>query len=634
MKNNSINIFSIVKTACPYIIFALQLYILDFTVRSFDDIDILCTFPWWLPNTFTLSFIFLFTGIVASLKGWLKKIIYFIIATYFTLLAITQIAYYFQTSFAFSFQILWMSNEGAQYMYDSIISLIQNKPLSCTYIAITIILIPINIKIFKKQQKFYTAPIVIGFILFIILNCACLYNCGIIFQSDYDSVQSQNINETYKDLYKKFEDRYACIKIGGFYEYTLRDFVVQGSKISSSISPEKKVFLDSQCNEELNTKNSHSGIFEGKNVIFLQLEGMDTWLLTKETTPNLYALKNDSIDFVNHYSNATGGGSTINNEMAVNTGFYMPFGTINSMNFLLENNFNITLPKQFAKAGYKSNVFHMNKGEFYKRQEYTEHLGYENYFGLQDTLKYTTELELDRNLITNNDFYKKMFDANTPFLHYLITYTPHTPYRYAGKDKLLMEEKFGDKSKDKLNSYSASDYAKLDAKETDNMVGLLIQALKDNSLYDNTVIVAFADHYQYSIDTKSETEKEKGSIRSLANLTPFFIWSKNCPPEKIDKVNMQIDIMPTVLNMFGIDYNKNYIIGHDIFDDSFLGVAFFHDKSYFDGTYYYINNEVYAIDSSTKEKEKVNYANPKLKNYVTNQIAKNNLILVHNYFSK
>lgn len=626
------NIITSAKIALPYFIFALQLYFLDFCIRSFDETETIYPLTFWLPNIFTLSFIFLFTGIVASLKSLPKKIVYATIVAIFSALVITQMTYYSQTSFAFSFQNMKMAGEGSGYIFNSLITLITSKPAHCTCVAIIIILIPITIKLFKSQESFLIIPIFAGVILFVITNCICLYNCEMLLPTQNTNTLNKSHIYKYREVYQKFDERYACIKIGGIYEYTLRDIITPSSRIDTNIPTEEKNFLDAQFNEDLNTTNSHTGIFEGKNVIFLQMEGMDSWLLTEETTPNLYALKNNSIDFVNHYSNANGGGSTINNEMAVNTGFYMPHGAVSNMIYLLDNNFKEALPQKFKDAGYRSNMFHMNKGVFYSRHSACRHLGYEKYFSLQDKVQYTTEMELDRKLIENEDFYNNMFKSGTPFLHYLITYTPHAPYAYNDKDKLLADEKFGDDAPSVVAGYSASDFAKLDAAETDKMVGMLIQALKDNGLYENTVIVAYADHYQYSLNTELQVRAKCGDVQDLANKTPFFIWSSNCTPEKIDKINMQIDIMPTVLNMFGINYLKNYLIGHDVFDDSIPGFAFFQDKSYFDGTYYYKNDEVYRVDPKTKKAEKVNYQNQQLSNLVKDQIAKNDIALMHNYF--
>lgn len=626
------NIVNVLKIALPYIIFATQLYFFDLCIRSFDETETLYPLNFWLPNVFTLSFIFLFVGIVASLKNLPKKIVYVIIIGFFAALTITHMTYYAQTSFAFSFQNMSMAGEGGAYIIDSLLALLTNKTAHSVCMIIIIAAIPIVIKLFNKQEAFFVIPLFVGIVLFVILNCVCLFNCEMLTPSQDNSNKNIMTVHKYKEVFKKFDERYACIKIGGFYEYTFRDIITPASRIDTNINTQEKEFLDKQFSEAENSVNSHTGIFEGKNVIFLQMEGMDSWLLNENDTPNLYALKNSSIDFVNHYTNMSGGGSTINNEMAANTGFYMPLGAVSNMIFLLDNNFKTTLPNAFKDKGYRSNMFHMNKGVFYSRHTVARHLGYEKYFGLQDKVKYTTDLELDRKLIEDDGFYQNMFQSSLPFMHYLITYTPHAPYAYTGKDKLLADEKFGENAQAETANYTSADFARLDAAETDRMVGQLMQALRDNNLYDNTVIVAYADHYQYGLSATPEVRSKCGDILDLANQTPFFIWSSNCQPEKVEKLNMQIDVMPTVLNMFGIRFDKNSIVGHDVFDNEYPGVVFFQDKSYFDGTYYYKNNEIYAIDPNSKTVTKVQHTNPQLSAYVQDLIAKNDIALLHNQF--
>ena len=148
----------------------------------------------------------------------------------------------------------------------------------------------------------------------------------------------------------------------------------------------------------------------------------------------------------------------------------------------------------------------MNKGEFYSRDINYKSWGYDNYYGLQDIQKYNDErYVLDRELILNKTFYNKIFKQQGNFVNYIITYSPHTPFTTEKEvGKILAEEKYG---KGNIPKLSEEDCAKMAASETDNMVGLLIQALKDNGLYDNTVIVAYADHYLYTLDDKSILDK-------------------------------------------------------------------------------------------------------------------------------
>jgi phosphoglycerol transferase MdoB-like AlkP superfamily enzyme len=147
------------------------------------------------------------------------------------------------------------------------------------------------------------------------------------------------------------------------------------------------------------------------------------------------------------------------------------------------------------------------------------------------------------------------------------------------------------------------------------MVELLLQGLEENGLLEDTVIVAFADHYLYTLNDKAILD-ENGKItdNNLINHTPFFIWSQGITAENIEKVNSQIDILPTVLNMFGFDPPDQYFIGGDIMCDEYAGYVFFSDYSWYDGNIYVENGEVvmgemadtsYVIEMSTLVSELV-----------------------------
>ena len=96
----------------------------------------------------------------------------------------------------------------------------------------------------------------------------------------------------------------------------------------------------------------------------------------------------------------------------------------------------------------------------------------------------------------------------------------------------------------------------------------------------------------------------------------------------VDKVNSQIDILPTVLNLFGVKYREQYYIGNDIFDENYKGYVFFSDYSWYDGEIYVENGEVTngkEVDSAYVEEMSV---------HINNLVQKNDSILIYNYFSK
>ena len=217
-----------------------------------------------------------------------------------------------------------------------------------------------------------------------------------------------------------------------------------------------------------------------------------------------------------------------------------------------------------------------------------------------------------------------MFPKNKKFVDYIITYSPHTPFTTTKEvGKVIAEKKYGVGN---IPNLSEEETAKLMVGETDYMVGLLIQALKDNDLYDNTVIVAYADHYLYTILDKTVLDKYKTTNNNLINHTPFFIWSSDITPTDVNKVTMQMNILPTVLNLFGIDYDSNHYIGKNALAKDYKGFAFFSDYSWYDGNVYVENGKVTNKGKISKtELEDMN-------RLVNDTIRKNDLTLKYNYF--
>ena len=126
------------------------------------------------------------------------------------------------------------------------------------------------------------------------------------------------------------------------------------------------------------------------------------------------------------------------------------------------------------------------------------------------------------------------------------------------------------------------------AGETDEMIKLLLEGLKKHNLYHNTIIILFADHctnFDYTF-----LSRHKITYDHRIDHTPFLIWSANMKGKIINKTSCQLDILPTVLNLFGIPFQEKTFIGRDIFDNNNSGFAFFDDYSWIDGKIL-VNNE-------------------------------------------
>ena len=596
------------------------------------------------PNIlFTIIWTLLIVLISLSLKKIWARIIYGIGFTVYFLLFLTNCIYFGLTGFFFNFNLMLMAGEGSAYIWDTII---HTSPFTYLVSALILALGIFVIVKMPKQEKTDIKRIAVVIIAFIVIHLLIPISYG----NENTALKWNNFNNP-KNIYESFYDKNKAMKVSGFMEYSMRDFYLTFLKPEEPDDPEEIQFLkDVYDTKTQNTPNEYTGIFEGKNVIFLQLEGIDTWLLNEADMPNLYALMNNSFIFENHYSYYNGGGSTFNSEIAVNTGFITPITITRNAYTFNTNNFCHSLAYLLGNKGYSVNAFHMNSGEFYSRKSNYINWGYDNYHGLVDEQKYTDiSYGLDRELILNTDFYDKMFkqEQDTPFMEYIITYTPHTPFGESNEmSDILLKEKYGDVIPD----LTEEDYARLFAGETDKMVGLLMQALEDNDLLENTIIVGYADHYLYTLNDKTILDNYKKTDNNMINHTPFFIWSNDTKKTVVSKINSQIDILPTVLNLLGIDYIKENYIGNDIFDFEYSGYAFFSDYSWYNGEVYVENGEVSQIfkdpydytkgwvdveDAHTLTNDDCDLENVRhLNELINNKIQQNDLTLKYDYFGR
>lgn len=599
-----------------YIIYmALPFLILDLSTRIFaKPID---SFGFYqpVPNLFTILWIFLFISLVLSFKKKYGKCIYIIFLVLSLIIFYVNNVYYGLTNNFFDFSLLEMASEGSSYIMDAI------KSTNLWIYVVSIIAVYTGINGYKhipnyeiNNYKFLLKT----FVVFLVGHFAIPILLG-----PSNSDLSWNTWRNFKNVYINFNDNNKSMAVAGLYEYTVRNFYITFLKEEEVHDDSEVKFLEDVFFEEEEHNNEYTGIFAGKNIIFLQLEGIDDWLVTEDGMPNLYRLMHEGINFTNHYSYYNGGGSTFNSEFAVNTGYLTPITYTKNAYTFNKNNFDYGMAKLFKNLGYKINAFHMNSSEYYSRGINYKNWGYDKYFGLKDLGDYKDETYyLDTELIKNETFYKNMFPTDINFVDYIITYSNHIPFSQTkGVCKMLTEDTL-----EEGTTLNEEDCARIQAKETDNMIGLLIQALEDKNLIDNTVIVAYADHYLYTLTDKTILAKYKETSNNLINHTPFFIWAKGIESTNITSVTSQLNILPTVLNLFGMYEHPSYYIGTDALDPNYEGIAFFSDYSWYDGNVYVQDGIVTNNGKiSTEELEKKN-------NYVNYIIKKNDLVLKYDYF--
>lgn len=608
----------------------LPFLLMDIIIRSFGNGTNLYKVWNIIPNLFNITWACLFIGISLSLKSKIGKWVYLGVNILFLIMFLTNGIYYSMTHNFFDFILLESTSEGAPYMMDCI--------KNCNiwiYIWFVIIIFTIYVGFRKipKKDNFNYKNVIIVVLIFLLIH--------LLLPNLYGSANSSlewNTWQNPRNIYKNFNDANKSMSITGLYEYTIRNFYITFLQTEEEETSEDYEFLMEAFSVNNNEVNKYTGIFKNKNLIFVQLEGIDDWLLTEKDMPTLYGMLNNSFVFQNHYSYYNGGGSTFNSEFAVNTGFITPLSYTQNAYSFNKNSFPYSMANMFKNQDYVVNAFHMNSGEYYSRQTNYTNWGYDKYYGLLDINDYKDKsYTLDRELINDVTFQEKMFPKDSKFVDYLITYSNHLPFTNTkGVCKLLYDMEMdlddtvdmGEESSSMFVQLTEEECIRKQAHETDYMMELLLKKLTELNLIDDTVIVVFTDHYLYTVEDKTILDKYKNTSNNLINKTPFFIWQNNMKRTNIKEVTSQLNILPTTLNLFGINYNPNYYIGSDALSQNYKGIVFFSDYSWYDGNIYVENGVIANNKSSSQEYlDEKNY-------YIHYLTKKNDLALKYNVFKK
>ncbi len=312
-------------------------------------------------------------------------------------------------------------------------------------------------------------------------------------------------------------------------------------------------------------KNEYTSLFKGKNLIFLCLEGFCGQALDESLTPVLYKMFNEGFKFNNFY-NSLWGGSTATGEYAVMTGnFYSKANCIkNSAN----TNQYYSLGNMFRREGYNTYAFHNHSYTYYDRHKSHPNFGYDLYKAVGNGLEVTKGLwpNSDEEMAINtiDDF----INSDKPFHTYYMTVSGHAFYTWDGNHMSKRNREYVSclPYSEGVKAYFACQY------EVEKMLKVLLDKLTEAGKLENTVFAMCADHYPYALSDEELSELyniEKENIRSNFELYKnlFILWTPNMESIEIDKPCSSYDIVPTIANLFGIEYDSRLITGKDILAD-------------------------------------------------------------------
>lgn len=331
-------------------------------------------------------------------------------------------------------------------------------------------------------------------------------------------------------------------------------------------------------------KNKYTGMFKGDNLIFMVAESFSPYAISPELTPTLYEMSQEGFVFNNFY-NPVWGVSTSDGEYVSDTGL-LPKSGVWSMWKSSKNYLLFALGNQFKKLGFLTKAYHNHTYTYYGRDASIPNLGYD-YKGVGNGLrvkKTWPESDLEMIEVTANDY---IATTTPPFHVYYITVSGHMNYNFYGNYIAAKNKSFVASS-----SYSLTSKAYLAANlELEFAVKSLIDKLEAAGALQNTVIAIVPDHYPYGLPKESLDELAGHKIENNFELykSIFILWKKWTAPVSVDKPMSTLDILPTLSNLFGLEYDSRLLMGRDIFSDApplviFLNRSWITDKVTYNST--------------------------------------------------
>ncbi len=619
----------------------------------YEEIVLSCllfkTFPIsiWLITLFSIPIAIILNIISSIFKPKVNKIITYIITTFIVILFAAQIVYYSMYESILSFYSILNGGQVTEFMdviFDMILRNWQGILLFVLPIVVLIILHKTKVIDFEKRNLKETLIKIGTLVIVQIIAILC--------------VNFINTNDIYsnKNLYYSTHVPKLTAKNMGFLTAMRIDFqrfvfgfeenisLEVATQAHEEIKEEEYNIIEIDFdglmqneqdktirgmhnyfkNEEPSKKNEYTGMFEGKNLIVLVGESFSTLAIREDLTPNLYKLYKEGFQFDNFYTPVFPV-STADGEYITDTSL-VPKEGVWSFKEIVGNYMPYSYANIFEKFGYSSNAYHNHTATYYERDKYINSMGYNSYLavgtGLEDRMDTTKWPNSDYEMIdvTTDDYIN-----NDKFLAYYMTVSGHLNYTRIGNS---MVDRNWETVKDLPYSDKAKSYLAANI-ELDKAVGKLLEEL---GKLEDTVIVISGDHYPYglTLDEINELSTYERDDTFEKYRMPLLIWSGSMKePIKVEKIGSSLDVLPTVLNLFGVEYDSRLLMGRDVLSDS-APLVIFSDRSFITdkGRYNAITGEFIANEGVQIEEGYVE----KINKIIYKKYQMSRLILENDYY--
>lgn len=320
--------------------------------------------------------------------------------------------------------------------------------------------------------------------------------------------------------------------------------------------------------QEPSKKNEYTGMFKGKNLVVFVAEAFTDLAVDEKITPTLYKLYSQGFQFNNFYTPLFPV-STADGEYITDTSLIPEEGTW-SLQKVAKNYMPYSYANILKELDYSTQAYHNHTATYYNRDKYLKGMGYDSYLAKGNGLERRTNLnnwpnsDLDMIDVTTSDYLK---EGGEKFLAYYMTVSGHLQYTTIGNNivkknwNLVKDLEYSDKAKGYLSAQI----------ELDRAVELLIKRLEEAGQLENTVILISGDHYPYGLTLEEVNELskfERDDVFEKHHSTALIWNSEMKEPVKVEKIASSLDLLPTMLNLFGVNFDSRLLMGRDILSDS------------------------------------------------------------------
>ncbi len=378
--------------------------------------------------------------------------------------------------------------------------------------------------------------------------------------------------------------------------------------------------------KDISNTNEYTGLFEGKNLILIMMESVNNIAINEKYFPTLYKLYNEGWAFKNNYSPRSSC-STGNNEFSALTSIYS-INTMCSSNVYKNNTYFESLFNVFKRKGYSALSFHDYTDQYYDRHTSHPNLG-STYYGVKEIgISYSNEYKEWPSDVEFIESIYDIFSNEEKFAVMLTTVTTHQPYYTSSTYGDMYLDEFKDL---KLHTYTKRYMSKM--KVLDQALALLLDKLEESGKLDDTVIVLFGDHYPYGLANSilQPMFDYDISINNEVDRTPFIIYNSKLEPKVFDEYTTYINILPTLANLFNLDYDPRLYFGEDLFDENYSNIAVFADGSW-QSPYAFYNSNSSKLNYISDEYQYTDEEIIQINKMINTKISLSNLAIKTNYF--